>query len=104
MENLEINDKKVWTKPIISFGPEDTQRVSDPHIDALFIPPITANYELSWIFVDLCSSMNVLFKEIMNYMDLGEYKVEPVIMDLFGFTGRAVNLVKIINFPLYFGK
>ncbi|XP_073119948.1 uncharacterized protein [Henckelia pumila] len=37
-------------------------------------------------------------------MDLGEYKVEPVVTSLFGFTGHAIRPTGLINLPLTLGK
>lgn len=37
-------------------------------------------------------------------MELGEYKVEPVVTALFGVTGHSVNPIEMINLPLYLGE
>lgn len=63
-----------------------------------------ANYEVARIFVNSGSFVNVLFKEAMDQMELGEYKVEPVVTALFGFTGHSVNPVGMINLPLSLGE
>ncbi|XP_073120239.1 uncharacterized protein [Henckelia pumila] len=91
--------------PALSFGPDDLKGLSDTtHNDALVIRALVANYDVARIFVDSGSSVNVLFQEIINQMDLGEYKVEPVVTSLFGFTGHSIRPTRLINFPLTLGK
>ncbi|XP_073133898.1 uncharacterized protein [Henckelia pumila] len=59
--NMEIDNQTVNTGPTLSFGPEDLKGVSSNHNDALVIRAIVANYDVAPIFVDLGSSVNVLF-------------------------------------------
>lgn len=104
MTHMEVREKKVRAEPLISFGPEDLFEILEPHNDALVVRAMIANYEVARIFVDSGSSVNVLFKDAMDQMELGEYKVEPVVTSLFGFTGHAVNPLGIINLPLSLGE
>ncbi|XP_073132167.1 uncharacterized protein [Henckelia pumila] len=104
LSNMEIADQVVRTGPTISFGPGDLKGLSDTtHNDALVIRALVANYDVAQIFVDSGSSVNVLFQETINQMDLGEYKVEPVVTSLFGFTGHAIRPTRLINLPLTLG-
>ncbi|XP_073035238.1 uncharacterized protein [Primulina eburnea] len=104
LENMEISSTQTRSGPIISFGPEDMKGVADPHNDALVIRAMIANYEVARIFVDSGSSVNVLFKEAMDQMDLGEYTVEPISTALFGFTGHAIHPLGVVNLPLSLGS
>ncbi|XP_073132805.1 uncharacterized protein [Henckelia pumila] len=105
LSNMEIADHMVRTGPTLSFGPDDLKGLSDTtHNDALVIRALVTNYDVAWIFVDSESSVNVLFQETINQMDLGEYKVEPVVTSLFGFTGHAIRPTGLINLPLTLGK
>ncbi|XP_073121283.1 uncharacterized protein [Henckelia pumila] len=102
---MKIADQVVRTGPTLSFGPDDLKGLSDTtHNDALVIRALIANYDVAHIFVDSGSSVNVLFQETINQMDLGEYKVEPVVTSLFGFTGHAIRPTGLINLPLTLGK
>ncbi|XP_073131635.1 uncharacterized protein [Henckelia pumila] len=102
---MEIADQVVRTGPTLSFGPDDLKGLSDTtHNDALIIRAMVANYNVAQIFVDFGSSVNVLFQETINQMDLGEYKVEPVVTSLFGFTDHAIRPTGLINLPLTLGK
>ncbi|XP_073125757.1 uncharacterized protein [Henckelia pumila] len=88
--NIEIGNQIVHTGPTLSFGPEDLKRISSNHNDALVIRAKVANYDVVRIFVDSGSSVNVLFQEAINQMDLGQYNMDPVVTSLFGFTGHAI--------------
>ncbi|XP_073121675.1 uncharacterized protein [Henckelia pumila] len=102
--NMEIGNQIFHTGPTLSFGPEDLKGVSSNHNDALVIRAIVANYDVARIFVDSGSSVNVLFQEAINQMDLGQYKMEPVVTSLFGFTGHAIQPVGLVHLPLTLGK
>ncbi|XP_073152355.1 uncharacterized protein [Henckelia pumila] len=102
--NMEIDNQTVNTGPTLSFGPKDLKGVSSNHNDALVIRAMVANYDVARIFVDSGSSVNVLFQEAINQMDLGQYKMEPVVTSLFGFTGHAIRPVGLVNLPLTLGK
>lgn len=75
-------------------------RVADPHNKELVIRVMISNYEVARIFIDSDISVNVLFKEAMDQMDLGVYHIEHVATALFGFTGYAVNPLRMRNLPL----
>ncbi|XP_073131620.1 uncharacterized protein [Henckelia pumila] len=102
--NMEVDNQIFHTGPTLSFGPEDLKGVSTNHNDALVIRAMVANYDVARIFVDSGSSVNVLFQEAINQMDLGQYKMEPIITSLFGFTGHAIRPVGLVHLPLTLGK
>ncbi|XP_073143269.1 uncharacterized protein [Henckelia pumila] len=103
--NIEIADQVVRTCPTLSLGSGDLKGLSDTtHNDALIIRALISNYDVARIFVDSESSVNVLFQETINQMDLGEYKVEPVVTSFFGFTGHAIRPIGLIKLPLTLGK
>ncbi|XP_073130850.1 uncharacterized protein [Henckelia pumila] len=102
--NMKIDNQAVNTGPTLSFGPEDLKRVSSNHNYALVIRAMVANYDVARIFVDSGSSVNVLFQEAIDQMDLGQYKMEPVVTSLFGFTGHAIRPVGLVHLPLTLGK
>ncbi|XP_075507455.1 uncharacterized protein LOC142544279 [Primulina tabacum] len=104
LENMEISSTRTRSGSMITFGPEDMKGVVDPHNDALVIRAMIANYEVARIFVDSGSSVNVLFKEAMDQMDLGDYTVEPISTALFGFTGHAIHPLRVVNLPLSLGS
>ncbi|XP_073132205.1 uncharacterized protein [Henckelia pumila] len=101
---MEIDNQTVNIGPTLSFGPEDLKGVANNHNDALVIRVMVANYDVARIFVDSGSSVNVLFQEAINQMDLGQYRIEPVVTSLFGFTGHAIRPMGLVHLPLTLGK
>ncbi|XP_073025155.1 uncharacterized protein [Primulina eburnea] len=89
---------------VISFGPEDLRGVNLPHNDALVIQARVANYDILRIFVDLGSSVNVIFKEAFMQMDLQDYHLETVETALLGFAGHVVYPEGEIILPLTLGS
>ncbi|XP_073119997.1 uncharacterized protein [Henckelia pumila] len=102
--NMEIDNQTVNIGPTLSFGPEDLKGVANNHNDALVIRAMVANYDVARIFMDSGSSVNVLFQEAINQMDLGQYRIEPVVTSLFGFTSHAIRPVGLVYLPLTLGK
>ncbi|XP_073035211.1 uncharacterized protein [Primulina eburnea] len=89
--------------PVISFGPRDLQGVSLPHNDALVIQAKVANYDIRRVFVDSGSSVNVIFLEALDQMNLEDYRLQPVETALFGFAGHTVYPRGEITLPLTIG-
>ncbi|XP_073151889.1 uncharacterized protein [Henckelia pumila] len=102
--NMEIDSQTVHTGPTLSFGPEYLKGVSSNRNDALVIRAMVANYDVARIFGDSGSSVNVVFQEEINQMDMGQYKMEPLVTSLFGFTGHAIRPVGLVHLPLTLGK
>ncbi|XP_012836530.1 PREDICTED: uncharacterized protein LOC105957147 [Erythranthe guttata] len=92
IKKAEVNQISVKAEahPIISFGPHDCCALDTPHADALVITSNVAGYDVSRIFVDNGSSVNVLFHDCLQRMDL-EVDVAPVSTMLYGFNGGSVR-------------
>ncbi|XP_073037961.1 uncharacterized protein [Primulina eburnea] len=91
------------SEAVISFGPDNFKGVSPPHYDALVFQARVANYDIMRVFVDLGSSVNVIFKEAFIQMDLQGYQLDTVETALFGFAGHAVYPEREIILPLTLG-
>ncbi|XP_074560828.1 uncharacterized protein LOC141817025 [Curcuma longa] len=61
-------NRKTYTGPDISFGPQNLEGVDTPHDDTLVIRATIANYDVARVFVDTGSSVNVLYKEAFDRM------------------------------------
>lgn len=46
----------------ISFSPKDLEGVEEPHDDALIIKAIIANYNMHKTFIDIDSSVSIIFR------------------------------------------
>ncbi|KAL0405434.1 UNVERIFIED_CONTAM: Retrovirus-related Pol polyprotein from transposon opus [Sesamum latifolium] len=73
------------------------------HNDALVITALLANYEVERIFIDSGSSVDILFGEAFNQMQLGDTPLEEVNTSLYGFTGEVVHPRGLISLPLTLG-
>ncbi|XP_073049653.1 uncharacterized protein [Primulina eburnea] len=89
-ESFGVEDAARDEGPVIIFGPRDLQGVSLPHNDALVIQAKVANYDIRRVFVDSGSSVNIIFQEALDQMNLEDYQLQPVETALFGFAGHTV--------------
>ncbi|XP_075475717.1 uncharacterized protein LOC142510203 [Primulina tabacum] len=88
------------TDPIMSFGPDDLKDIVAPHNDGLLVTLTVVNYDVARIFVDIGSSVNILFKRTLDQMKVECFEFDPISMPLFGFTGHAVQTIGHIMLPL----
>ncbi|XP_073049605.1 uncharacterized protein [Primulina eburnea] len=102
-ESFGVEDVVRDEGPVISFGPRDLQGVSLPHNDALVIQAKVANYDIRWVFIDSGSSLNIIFQEVLDQMNLEGYQLQPVETALFGFAGHTVYPRGEITLPLTIG-
>ncbi|XP_073123103.1 uncharacterized protein [Henckelia pumila] len=101
MENFEISKElNLPQDPIISFGPEDLRGVVAPHNDALVVTVIVVNYDVSRIFVDSGSSVNILFKGTLDQMKIEGCELELISTPLYGFIGHAIRPMGRIDLPV----
>ncbi|XP_074591721.1 uncharacterized protein LOC141847563 [Curcuma longa] len=105
LETYSVNTgRRADLGPNISFGPQDLEGVDTPHDDALVIRATIANYDVARVFVDTGSSVNVLYKEAFDRMQLDEGDLQPLATSLFGFSGHEVQPLGQIRLPLSLGK
>ncbi|XP_074592499.1 uncharacterized protein LOC141848374 [Curcuma longa] len=90
--------------PSIQFGPQDLEGISLPHDDALVIRATIANYDVARIFVDTGSSVNVLYKDAFDRMQIDQDQLQPMATSLFGFSGHEVRPLRQIQLPLSLGE
>lgn len=104
MESLAIGEEMAAQEvPSISFGPKDMYGVIFSHSDALVIQATIVNYEVAQVLVDSGSSVNVLYQEAFNRMQLEEAHIEEAATTLFGFARHSVHPVGQIILPLTMG-
>ncbi|XP_074559865.1 uncharacterized protein LOC141815896 [Curcuma longa] len=92
------------TGPIIGFGPQDLEGVETPHDDALVIKATIANYEISRVFVDTDSSVNIIFMSAFKQMQIDMDDLEPMATSLYGFTGNEVCPLGQIRLAISLGE
>ncbi|XP_073064080.1 uncharacterized protein [Primulina eburnea] len=89
--------------PIISFGPDDLKGIVAPHNDALLVTLTVTNYDVAIIFVDIESSVNILFKRTLDQMKVEGFEFDPISTPLFGFTVHEVQTIGKNHAPLSLG-
>ncbi|XP_073057035.1 uncharacterized protein [Primulina eburnea] len=102
-ESFGVEDVVRDEGPVISFGSRDLQGVSLPHNDALVIQAKVANYDIRRVFIDSGSSVNIIFQEVLDQMNLEGYQLQPVETALFRFAGHTVYPRGEITLPLTIG-
>ncbi|XP_024004042.1 uncharacterized protein LOC112081519 [Eutrema salsugineum] len=83
------------------FTKADTIVLHKPHNDALVVELLLDDVEVSRILVDTGSSVNIIFKEALDQLDLSSDRIEPFIEPLTGFDGDRCMTVGMVNIPIY---
>ncbi|XP_073119193.1 uncharacterized protein [Henckelia pumila] len=101
LENFEVNSQlSCPNDPNINFGRKDIKDLVIPHNDPLLVTLTIANYDVSRIFVDTGSSVNIIFKETLDQIKLEGFELDPITTELYGFTGHALQPFGQIVLPL----
>ncbi|XP_024010916.1 uncharacterized protein LOC112086238 [Eutrema salsugineum] len=85
------------------FTEADTIGLHKPHNDALVVELLLDDVKVSRILVDTGSSVNVIFKEALDQLELASDRIEPFIEPLTGFDGERCMTVGMVNIPIYVG-
>lgn len=70
----------------INFRLEGLAGVTVPHTDALVIQTTITNYVVAKVFVDTGSSVNIIFKDVFDQMQVNLTELHHSTTSLFGFT------------------
>lgn len=105
LESFRVNIRHGRVEdPFINFGPEDLEGVAIPQDDALVVRAIIINYDVARVFINSGSSVNILFKEVLDWMQVDLVKLHPMSTSLFGFVGHEIKPPRQINLPLSLGE
>lgn len=85
---------------VLEFGPKDLRGIVTSHNDVLVIRAIVANYEIARVFINVGSSINILFKTDLKQMRLDEGGLKHIATPLFRFSGHTVHSLGQIQLPL----
>ena len=86
------------------FTDEDEEAVAHPHEDALVVKVVLAGQELNRTFVDGGSSVDILFKQTLDDLQIGDLRFDPVRTSLKGFGGAELIPLGLIDLPLTIGS
>ncbi|KAL0315319.1 UNVERIFIED_CONTAM: hypothetical protein Sradi_5410100 [Sesamum radiatum] len=89
--------------PPIQFGQAEKSGAETHHNDALLITTLLANNEVGRIFIDSGSSIDILFGEAYDQIQLRDIPLEKVNTSLYRFTGEIVHPRGMISLPFMLG-
>lgn len=85
----------------ITFTDADTHILDKPHNDPLVIELIVSDCKMTRILVNTGSLVDLIFKEILDKMDIKDTKVKPATKPLTGFTGETTMTIWTIKKTVY---
>ncbi|XP_024004829.1 uncharacterized protein LOC112081985 [Eutrema salsugineum] len=85
------------------FTEADTIGIHKPHNDALVVDLLLDDVEVSRILIDTGSSVNVIFKEALDQLELASDRIDPFIEPLTGFDGERCMTIGTVKIPIYVG-
>ncbi|XP_024011355.1 uncharacterized protein LOC112086613 [Eutrema salsugineum] len=89
--------------PLI-FTEADTIGLHKPHNDALVVELLLDDVEVSRILIDTGSSVNIIFKDALDQLDIPLDKIEPFIEPLTGFDGERCMTVGTVKILIYLAR
>ncbi|XP_024006401.1 uncharacterized protein LOC112082919 [Eutrema salsugineum] len=88
----------------ITFSEEDAEGVDQPHNDPLVIQIRVADCNVTRVLVDTGSSVDLIFKEALEKMDLHGVEMKPTHTPLTGFAGDTITSIGTIKLSVYVGR
>ncbi|XP_024004820.1 uncharacterized protein LOC112081977 [Eutrema salsugineum] len=85
------------------FTEADTIGIHKPHNGALVVDLLLDDVEVSCILIDTGSSVNVIFKEALDQLELASDRIDPFIEPLTGFDGEHCMTIGTVIIPIYVG-
>lgn len=82
------------------FTDEDEEAVVHPHEDAFVVNVALAGQELNRALVDGGSSVDILFKQTLDDLQIGDLRLDVVRTSLKGFGGAELIPLGLIDLPL----
>ena len=84
----------------IIFSEKDARHVRHPYYDALVIKAMIANNNVHRIQIDNGSSMDILYFQAFEMMELKVSDLKPSPNPVYGFTGDLVVPLGVISLPM----
>ena len=88
----------------ITFTSADQGDIKTPHDDPMVISAVVAKYPVERILVDSGSSVNLIYWNCFQKMNLSPNRLKPVTTPLYSFTGEAVLVAGSIQLPTTLGN
>lgn len=91
MESYGVSIERPWEESVITFGLVDLVGVAASHGYVRVIWATIANYEVTRVFVDSGSLVNILFNEAFDRMQADSAELNPTFISLCGFAQYEVK-------------
>ncbi|XP_024014700.1 uncharacterized protein LOC112088542 [Eutrema salsugineum] len=88
----------------ITFSEEDAEDVDQPHNNPLVFQIRVADCDMTRILVDTGSSVDLIFKEALEKMNLHDIEMKPSLIPLTVFAGDTITSIGTIKLPVYVGR
>ena len=85
-----LSSKKAQTQDTIVFTDEDLRKVRTPHNDPVIVSLIIANYDVKRILVDNRSSVDILFYDAFQRMQIPYGQLQKINAPLVGFIVSSI--------------
>ena len=82
---------------------EEARGLCHPHNDAIVVNLTNSGNKVYHILIDNGSSFDILFKSMLNRMDLVGARMEPTKSTLSGFTRECIDVEGILSLPVELG-
>jgi len=108
-EYIKSGAATLWSSPAtkemtpLTFTSEDLFGVDLPHNDPLVIELHIGESEVTRILIDTGSSVNVVFKDVLQKMKVHDRHIKPSVRPLTGFDGNTMMTNGTIKLPIYLG-
>lgn len=94
LESFGVSTERGWMEdPIVNFESANLEGIATPHDDALVVRATKINYDVAWVFIDLGSSFNIIFKEAFDWMQVDPVEFHPMSTSLFDIASHEVILL-----------
>ncbi|XP_019086824.1 PREDICTED: uncharacterized protein LOC109127059 [Camelina sativa] len=87
----------------ITFDGKDLEGLDLTHNDPLVVELLIGESEVTRILIDTGSSVNVIFRDVLAKMEVGERDIMPECHSLTGFDGDHLMSVGTITLPIFVG-
>ncbi|XP_010430731.1 PREDICTED: uncharacterized protein LOC104714968 [Camelina sativa] len=87
----------------ISFDGRDLEGLDLPHNDPLVVKLLIGESKVTRILIDTGSLVNVIFRDVLAKMEVGENDIVPECHSLTGFDGDHLMSIGTITLPIFVG-
>ena len=88
---------------LLTFLYHDLQGIQLLHDDPLVITDTIANFSIKRILIDTNNSLDILFVEAFDQLEISRDRLRPVATPLIGFNGSTIKRLGMMELPVLMG-